>query len=194
MAGKRIILGIILFLLVISAIACGFTLRLNHMLSEQQKTIEDLQNETRNLQLQLDEYQTTYNFLLKAIEEVDNPQTIEYISYNSVTPELLIDGKPCPIDGKIKLDKVNFQIDLIKRWHGILPGKYTSQAELYLSDQIRFLSLEPYKVDERDGGNVSAIKYFFAISENTINPITLQLSDQLKQRLKLSTNIIEISF
>ncbi|WP_257529966.1 hypothetical protein [Irregularibacter muris] len=177
----------------------------NSQVENLQKQIKRYEHKIEKLEVKNHEYEITVKnfeeerdtyqkFIDKAIKYLDKDEFLE-LAKSEWHYSLEIDEQPVPSDGKIVIDKKDFEI-LYSAEQAMSPGL---PKEIYTQgsisgeyfDHLKILDIKPKDIRLLDGTVVSAFVYEFEnLSGNT--DLKLEVSDELKERLGLQTNIINI--
>lgn len=159
------------------------------------KQLEEQNNEyeARNKTLgeEVDSYQ---EFIKEAINYIDEDK-ISAIAKNEFSYSIEVDGKPITDSKDIQINKGEFEI-LFSQKQSMLSTIISELSEKgsingNYEDHLKIVGIEPTDIGGTDGTVVTAFIYEFKdVAENT--DFKLELSNELKERLDLSINVINI--
>ncbi|MCR1898482.1 hypothetical protein NSA47_05690 [Irregularibacter muris] len=165
--------------------------RYEHKIEKLEEKNHEYEITVKNFEEERDTYQ---KFIDKAIKYLDKDEFIE-LAKSEWHYSLEIDEQPVPSDGKIVIDKKDFEILYSERLSisAGLPKEIYTQGDISgeYFEHLKILDIKPKDIRRLDGTVVTAFVYEFEnLPGNT--DLKLEVSDELKERLGLQTNIINI--
>lgn len=161
-------------------------------------TINDIKDELvskeRYLSIYTEQRDNCLKFINASIKYLDDKE-LSILAKDEWNYSIEIDDKPINFDTNFTIDKNSFKISYIEGTTGLS----TMVPEIFENGKIsgnfyehlEFINVQPAKTDITDGTVVQAMIYQFEnVPDGTI--IKLQISDELKERLDLRSNILSI--
>ncbi len=171
---------------------------LQNKIKKYEEDIKDLEEKNKDFQLSLknsEEIRNEYrNFIDRAIKYLDNDALIESARSEWVY-QIEVDENPIDNDENIEVNKASFKIIYSTRMSSLasIHGEVFRRGEISGEDfdHLKIVGIEPNNIDRTDGTVVGAFIYEFEnLPENT--SFKLEISDELRERLGLESNIINI--
>ncbi|ABR48414.1 hypothetical protein Amet_2256 [Alkaliphilus metalliredigens QYMF] len=171
---------------------------LQNQIEKHDQKIKELEEKNNSYEIKvknLEEERDSYKrFIDKAIKYLDDDEMVK-LARGEWIYSIEVDGQSVPSDGEIEIDKKYFEIIYSERQsilssltqeiyeQGSISGEYF--------DHLKIKDAKPKNIKRGDGTVVTGFIYEFEnLSPNT--SFKLEISDELKDRLNLQTNIISI--
>ncbi|MBS4535111.1 hypothetical protein GOQ29_05695 [Clostridium sp. D2Q-14] len=164
-------------------------------LEEDIKKLEE-KNDDYKLEIkQLEKEKNEYNdFIDKTIKYLDEDALLE-IARSEWKYQIEVDEKPIPLNGKVEINKDTFKIvysvesSLLSNVQEELFSKGPMSGDFI--DHLKVVGIKPNNIGRTDGTVITAFVYEFESLPKNTN-FKLEISDELKERLDLETNTINI--
>lgn len=171
---------------------------LQNKIKEYEENIEKLEDKNKDFQLSLEHSEEIRNeykkFIDRAIEYLDNDVLLE-LARGGWIYQIEVDDNPIDNNGNIEVNKANFKIIYSTKMSSLasIHGEIFRRGEISGEDfdHLKIVGIEPNNIDRTDGTIVGAFIYEFEdLPKNT--RFKLEISDELRERLDLESNIINI--
>ena len=109
---------------------------------------------------------------------------------------LTVNETAVPGNGIVEVDKLPVAVTLLSEMETNiqLPRKIYEKGMLSFDEpleHLNFMGVEPEDVEVRDGTGVQSFTYIFG-EKNSLEEMEFMISDELKKRLDLDTNVIKV--
>lgn len=161
-------------------------------ISEYKSQIESLQTQTEFLN---EQNQYLVDVIKQIVEDFSDEEILEF-SQNQFIYELQVNGESIPISGQIAISSGDVEILLSEKGMGydFLDAEWLEKGKIsrnYLDHILNFdttTNWTPFGTD----GTVNTAQGFKATNVKTGESFSFTITDELKERLNLDTNVIQI--
>lgn len=171
------------------------TKKLESQINKHEQEIQELKEE-HELSIQyLKEEKDAYLKLIGEITKyLDEAQLLE-LAKSEWRYNIEVNGKPIPPNGEIEIDRNDFEVVFSEEQSTFpsLPSEIHRQGAISgeYGEHLLIKDVEPKDIRRIDGTVITAFVYVFEnLTSNT--SLKLEISDELKERIGLKTNIINI--
>lgn len=203
MAKGKIVLSAILVMLILSV---GCPAQENKKAQSERYEREKLEEKIKILNEKIEEQTTQMNYIndelaayKKFVAKIDfeslDQKMIKEFAKSEWEYKLRIEGKDCPTNGEIEIEKDTLKVELVQRMAEFtaLPNVLFDKGAIsgYFSEHLKVISSQPYKVEGSSGTIVEAVIYEFnGLTKDSV--VVLNITEELQERLGLKTRDIKI--